>query len=200
MQCQQCGRNALYLFGPGNNIPLCIDCYGKLMAIEFRRMEELERQQDRIEAEMNAMVGFDFKPRVPPRQRPVVLAGNTVLNNIRVSNSQIGVLNTGTIGSIDNAVGLIRESGAPQVAKSLQAIAEGLAADSTLGHEKRDVALELLSGISTEAATPTPRRRTAVARALIVDLAQILSGAAATAQLWVQYGPVIEDFFRSLGA
>jgi len=166
------------------------------MAIEFRKLEERERALDYIAGEMDAIAGFPVTPRLAPRARPVVLAGNTVLNNIRIANSQIGVLNTGTIGSIDNAIGLVRRDGSKEMAEALKALTEAVATSRDLGDDKRDSALELVSAIASEAATPPDRRRTSVARALVVDLASVLGGVAATVQLWASYGPAIKAFFH----
>jgi len=148
-------------------------------------MEEHERLLNFASAELDMAAGLPgFTPRFPPRPRPVVITGNTVLNNIKIANSQIGIVNTGTIGTIDNAVGLIRESGNQDVAKMLATMTEALANDAAIDRRTRDEALELLSAVATEAATPKEARRVTVARALLVDLSQILGGAGAAAQLW----------------
>lgn len=95
MACQQCGRPAIIGIGPNNALHLCVDCWGKVQAIHSRQMEDHERLLNFASAEFDMAAGLPgFTPKFPPRPRPVVVTGNTVLNNIKIANSQIGVVNT----------------------------------------------------------------------------------------------------------
>lgn len=182
--------------GPQNQYVLCLDCWGKFTAIHTTQMETAERLYNFAAAQMDYATGLpELSPRIPPRQRPVILAGNTVLNNIKIANSQVGVVNTGTIGTIDSAISLVRDAGESEIAGVLKTLTEAIANDASVEKHARDSALELVSAIATEAATPRESRRAAVARALVVDFSQVISGAGAASQLWINYAPIIKAFF-----
>lgn len=196
MRCHNCHRNAMFLAGPNGAVPLCLDCNLKLEAMEHRKLDAIGRTLNYIDDQMDATAGLPrMGARFQPQPPPIVIAGDHVLNHIRVSDSHIGILNTGTIGSIDNAIGHLATEGHKDVALSLKMLAEGIAASEALSVPQRRQAMELIDALASEAATPPERRRTAVARALIVDLAQVVGGVASASQLWSTYGPAVSVFF-----
>jgi hypothetical protein len=67
-------------------------------------MENHERRMNYLQDEIAAQVGMPpMGPRFPPRPKPVILGG-VRMNNINVSNSVVGTINTGTIGLIDQSI------------------------------------------------------------------------------------------------
>jgi hypothetical protein len=184
----------MFLAGPERNIPLCLDCNLKLQALQTRQVAELERALNHTVDEMEAIAGFPLGGKFPPRAQPVFV-GKAVLNNIHITDSQIGILNTGSIQSIDSAITLVRNGGDPAVASALASLTEGIARDSTLTADQRRDLVDLVSTIAVEAAAPVGKRRSAVVRALTIDIAQFVSGVAGLAQLWSMYGPIIKAHF-----
>src|SRR3972149_2740749 len=101
MKCYNCANPAMFLVGPENApVPLCLDC-------KARFVQSIALQNDMLEREMNFLIGmaesttgvYGVMPKFPQRQ--VVQLENMTLNNIKVDRSTIGVLNTGTIGTVD---------------------------------------------------------------------------------------------------
>jgi hypothetical protein len=156
-----------------------------------------------LEREMNFLIGmaesttgvYGVMPKFPQRQ--VVQLENMTLNNIKVDRSTIGVLNTGTIGTVDVAVTTLRQSGEPDAAEMFARLTEAVVKDPRLKPETKNQALEFLSILSTEATAPKERRRSLAMMALLERLSSLLSGAAAGAQLWNQYGPMLRRLFSS---
>lgn len=196
MNCQNCKKTAMFLVGPDQKLPLCLDCYVKFSNVMDRQQENLERQLNYIADQFEMTSGIPgIVPRYPPRPPRQVLTGDVTLNHIRVSNSNIGVLNTGTIGTIDSAVGLLQREGDQEAAQALKALTEAVASDQSLDAAKKNEALELLSVIATEGAAPKEKRRGVAMRAVLRDLSAVLGGSAALVKLWEVVGPVIERLF-----
>ncbi|HEY4304744.1 MAG TPA: hypothetical protein VGM82_09765 [Gemmatimonadaceae bacterium] len=185
----------MFLAGPNHEIPLCLDCNLKLQTLQTRQLAEMERALNHTVDQMELIAGFPLGGKFPPRPQPAIIAGGAVLNNIRIADSQIGVLNTGSIGSIDAAITVVRESGSPDLASALKSFTENVAKSPELTTEQRRDLVDLISTLATEAASPPVRRKPAVARAIAVDIAQLISGAASLAQLWSSYAPAVKAFF-----
>ena len=75
---------------------------------------------------MDASLGLPpTGPRFPTRPRPVVVAG-TKLHNINVNNSVVGTINTGSIGTVDQSISALVQSGEPEIAKAIKALSEAI--------------------------------------------------------------------------
>jgi len=103
MKCYNCSNQAMWLVGPEDaRRPLCLDCHLKLV-------QATTLENDMLTREMNFLIGmaeatsgvYGAIPKYP--ERKVVQMGNVALNNIKIDRSSIGVLNTGTIGTLDAA-------------------------------------------------------------------------------------------------
>jgi hypothetical protein len=94
-------------------IPLCLGCYFKYSQIQQREMENHERMLNYLSDQIGFVVGMPaIGPRFPPRPQPVVVQG-AKLNNINVSNSVVGTINTGSIGMVDQSITALVQTGAP---------------------------------------------------------------------------------------
>lgn len=199
MKCHNCSKNAIYWVGRNREtaVPLCLDCYVRVRDIALREMEAHERAINHLTAQMEAMVGLPgILPRYPER-RPVVHTGAMTLNNINVSHSQVGVLNTGTLQNVDATVTVLRSEGNSELAAAVQALAQALVTTHELSDEKKNQALEVLGTLGQEATVPKDKRKPAVVRALINELSSILGGVAALTRMWDAAKALIEKALSS---
>lgn len=189
----------MFLVGAeGSQVPLCLDCNLKFAQMTTLQNDMLERQINYLTGVAEATVGLPgIMPKYPRRE--VVAVGNVTLNNIKVEGSTIGVLNTGTIGTVDSAVTALKQAGDTDAATIFAGITEAVANDSQLRADVKNQILELLSVLSTEATAPKARRRSAAMMPLLERLATLMSGAAALAQLWSQYGSPLRQLFTGVG-
>src|SRR5713226_1340717 len=98
MTCSQCPRPAVVAIGP-QKIPLCVSCHHTLVQSSAMQSRQNQRMMNFLMAQVGEITGFP-QP-IPFPETPIVNAyGSTVLNNITVSNSTIGVINTGSIQSV----------------------------------------------------------------------------------------------------
>jgi hypothetical protein len=198
MKCSNCTNDAMFLVDPeGSKMPLCLDCNLKFVQVTALKNDMLEREINYLTGVAEAMTGL---PGVMPKypQREVVAVGSVTLNNIRIEGSTIGVLNTGTIGTVDAAVTALKQTGDADAATLFTRITEAVANDRQLPADAKNQVLELLSVLSTEATAPKERRRSAAMMPLLERLATLMSGAAALAQLWSQYGPLLRQLFAGV--
>lgn len=194
MQCANCPKNAMYWVGPEKGgAPLCLDCYIRLKDVSLRELEIHEREINFLTSHMESLVGLPgFLPRYPER-RPIVHTGAVNLNNIQISNSQIGVLNTGTIESVNATVNVLRSEGSVELANAVVALIQSLIASTELADAAKNQVIELLGSVAEEAVVPKERRKSSVARALITEISGVLSGVGALAGLWEKVKTILEQ-------
>lgn len=172
MPCYQCSRPAMYQVGE-QNIPLCLECFSKYSQIQQVEVENNERMINHALDQMDAVTGIRLNNgRFPPRPAPVVISG-VKMHNINLSNSVVGTINTGTIGSVDQSISALIQTGEPDLANAVKELSEAILRSADLTLNQRNELIETLSFISAEAATPKDRRRGVVARTLLESAAKI---------------------------
>ena len=117
------------------------------------------------------------------------------MNNINVTNSTVGVLNTGTIQSVDSSVTLLKQSGATDTADAIAKLTEALIECVELSTEQKDNALQLLGTLAMEAVKPPERRQKAVGLSILGSLKDIASTVAALAGAWSHAAPLLQQLF-----
>lgn len=183
----------------GTTVPFCIDCSAKITNILAQLHRQRAETLNYLSDEMAFVAGVrPMGPRFPTPPAPIVHTGGVILNSINVSNSNIGVINTGRIESIDSAVGYLSNTGGKSIADALKALTEAVANTNELAKGQQAEAFELLSLVATEAAYPAEQRRSRAILPTIAQLGSILSATNALSQLWTQYGPAITSFFSSM--
>lgn len=192
-KCHQCDRPALYLVGDAE-VPLCLQCYSLHATIEQRQIAMLDAQAERAIEEMEMIAGVRIRPPKPPMQPPVIISGAT-LHSINVTNSNVGVVNSGDLQQVDTAVSLISSSGDAQLASALKRLTEAVAASTSLDDVQKHEAIELLGAIASEATPPRSRRRVAVARPLLSRLREVLSVSAEVATVAQVALPILAGAF-----
>lgn len=179
-------------------IPLCLDCNLKLAQVTALQLDLCGRMFNYHTAEAEAALGVGgILPRFPERQ--VIQGGSVTLNNIRLDRSVVGVLNTGTIETVDAAVTALGAAHEEGVADAVKALAEAVAASTGATAEQKNQVLEILSVLATEATAPKEKRRSAAMRPLLQELSTHVGAIASLAPLWLQYGPVLVQAFRNWG-
>jgi len=77
-------------------------------------------------------------------ERRVAKTGDITLNNIKLDNSTIGVINTGNIETVDAAVTSLKQSGDQSVRAALLAVSEVLLANAAINNELKNHLVEML--------------------------------------------------------
>lgn len=189
--------------GNGEVIHLCLDCMAKHQHLtqqaEQSRRDQLEilmRAHNYYSYQMDMISGVSTPKYQIPQRAPVLRRNEVTLQNIKIDRSSIAVLNTGSIGSLDLAIGELGNAGESEAAKAFREITQAVASSDDLDTVRKNEVLDTLSIVAAEATVPEPQRRKASMRALLTDTATVLGGVGALAQLWQQFGPVILQLFR----
>lgn len=175
----------------GRKIHLCIDCQLKMEQINARQSEEQERMINFLSDHMASMAGMPpMGPRFPER-KSIIHTGGAILNNINIRDSQIGVVNTGHIQTIDAAISNIRGHGDGELSDALSNLTEAVLAEGIMAEERRKELLELISTLSAEASLPKENRRKSLIRASLAEISQMLQGSAAALAIFERVLPLL---------
>jgi hypothetical protein len=189
----------MYLVGPEDNqIPLCLDCDYKHTQMLAMQNEQMERTLDYLASEMEMIVGLPgVLPRFPKRKVQILQGGNVTLNNIHVSASNIGVLNTGNLQMVDSAITILNQNPtAHEVSRAIARLTDAIAGSTELTPDKKNEAIEVLGGIATAATIPKEQRKTGIVKALLAAIPTSIQTAASVMQIWQQVEPIIKTFFQ----
>ena len=156
----------------------------------------MERQVNYLSAQIDSIAGMPgLSPTFPPAPATVILEGAT-LNNIHVSDSQIGVINTGSIGTVDSAVTVIQSEGNNELASAVVALTEAVLESNELANDEKNEVVELIAALSEEAAAPKQQRKPAVARVLLSRLSDALGGLLLLSGIWDKAQKLFEAAFN----
>jgi hypothetical protein len=196
MRCHNCSKNAMFMVGDDEGqVPLCLDCWTRYQNTALRQIEMAEREINYLTGQMEAIAGVGpIFPRYPER-RPIVQTGPLTLNNIRVTNSQIGVLNTGSIETVDATVNVLKSEGQDELAAAITRLTEEVIKANTIANDQKNQIIELLGALSEEATAPPEKRRLSVVKAMLGNLADALGGVAEIAAVWEAAKAILTKVF-----
>jgi len=199
VKCHNCEKLAIYAVGPvDQQVPLCLDCHLKLTQILAIQNDKLEREMNFIIAQAESVVGLHgVLPRFPERQVRVIQGGTMTLNNISVSNSAIGVLNTGNLEVVDSAISALKSDPATkEISDALKQLTNSIAAAQDLASEEKNEAIEILSVVASEATAPKNKRKASVVNRLLAQFPTLIQTSASLLEIWHTVGPSIISFFK----
>jgi hypothetical protein len=121
------------------------------------------------------------------------------MTEIKISNSTIGILNTGQIKNIESIninIGKLNDAGLDEVADALKNITAAVAESTELAADVKSNTLEQLESLSEQAILPTNERsKPGVMKAVFTTLSGTLTAAGNLAGIWSTWGPAIKKFF-----
>ena len=121
-----------------------------------------------------------------------------LMSEVNITNSTIGVLNTGQMNNIKSIavnIGKLNDSGLKEVAAAINALADAVAVSTELTDELRSSTLDQLESLSQQALLPEKERmKRGVLKALGTALSLTLSAVGGLAEIWSTWGPAIQKF------
>lgn len=190
--CLQCGRPAAVGYSDGRNF--CLDCNLKFQQAQEMIIYRLEREHNRIMDQADMITGIPSVGGRYPERRPPVTMANT-FNTIRIDGSNVGVVNTGTVQSVQVSLTGIQLGGNPALAAALKEMTEAVINSADLQPAQKNDAVQMLNTVATEAAKPADQRHTAVVRIVLAGFSETVKVGASLSALWDRLGPVITNAF-----
>lgn len=120
-------------------------------------------------------------------------------DEIKVSNSMVGVINTGKIETIESIylnTSNLANTGHTELVIALRKVTEATNKSQELTQEQQSELLEQLEEIARQANTsPNKRAAPAVIKAVLSSIAMTIGTGGGLAEIWSTWGPAIKAFF-----
>lgn len=180
MKCHQCDRPAFWSYGK-DSPPLCLHCAEKLQHILNAKFLQNAAMMNRALDDMDFIMPIAAtKGRIPVAEMARAMQRGSVLNNITVTNSNVGVLNTGDLAQIDAFISMTAGSDVAAIGEQLRALVQAVIDSNELDAEAKRETVELLQALSQQLAGS---RKKSVMMSLLTTIEERAKGAAAVVVL-----------------
>ncbi len=188
MKCSQCDKLAIRSM---DGSPLCVE-HWTMMA---NALQEQNRQAmadiNHAEASMDALWGL--APQAPRYQVPppsITHHNNTTVNHINISESIVGVLNTGTADRIQSSVVSIRQTD-PNLADQVKQLVEKVSENTVLTLEARKEVTEQMEFLLSQLVAAPENRNQSVIKSVLASIGMKLALSADLITLWQALVPIL---------
>jgi hypothetical protein len=177
-----------------NSVPLCVDCYYKFEVARTLEFRMLAINANHASAEMASIIGVPNS--FPKMQVPDIPKGPPILNNIKIDNSVVGAINTGTVQSIDVNISRLEQSGNDQVSEKLKTLTQAIANEPSLGDRDKNHLLDQVAYLSEQATSAAKDRKPGMIHAAFAAVGQTATTVAAVATAWKAAEPLLSNLLR----
>ncbi len=190
--CTQCGRPAIINFG-GHN--LCVDHYLKIQQANYLYSTQLAAMHNLLADQLDAGAGYLIRSSRIELPRPPFVGDTLTLNNINVSGSNIGTINTGTIRNLDASITVMENQGNPNLAQAIKMLTEAvLNSNEIIETAKNEIAQQLVILVA-HATAKAEDRSLGLIKSILAGLKNAISVSASLITLWNEVEPLFRATF-----
>jgi hypothetical protein len=158
----------MYGAGEKGQFPLCLDCWNKLQSAHYMQFLINAAGANQALDDMDMITGFRTPGgRIPVAELARAIVKGPVHNSFKISNSSVGVINTGDLARITAVVDLSKTTEVEDVGQKIQALTQAVIdASDIAANDKRDL-IELIEGFAEQTIRS---KKPAVALALLKSI------------------------------
>jgi hypothetical protein len=187
-KCSQCDKPAVVEY---DGIPLCVEHHLKMQQATYLQMSMLAANLNFLQAKISAGTGGIIPPtrmEIPP---PPFIGDNFTLNNINVSESTIGTINTGTVKNLDASITLMQSRGEGDLAAAVKELTQALVDSKETEESVRKEIAEQLEFLVAQATAEPKNRSIGVVKGVLAGIRNSISVAAGLITIWDKVEPLI---------
>ena len=197
MKCHQCEKQAMFILVPDgkSQFPLCLYCSNEFKKGQTDRIRALQQTMEYCDKTIDFQLGFTSQPPVP--MKVAVEVGDVTLNHINISNSNVGMVNTGKIQaeSIDLSIDALIRGNEQELAKAIKDLTTATLQAQQVTDANRNEIIELLAHIAEESIKPPEYRKKSIIMSAISRVGELVSLADGLTKIWEHSSPIIKSFF-----
>ena len=114
---------------------------------------------------------------------------------IKVSESNIGVINSGTIVNLEMGIEVIQNRGDKDLANAVKELTQAVLDSREINDELRREMAEQLEFLVTEALAGKDKQRKGLARRVMSDISQSIATVAGLLTIWNNVQPLLQSYF-----
>jgi len=147
-----------------------------------------------LSAQIDSGMGYmgpSERIQIPP---PPVMGATTTHNYISISESTIGVLNTGTIRNLNNGIGLLETQGLGQIAAAIKEFTEAADRSTEIADTAKKEIIEQLDVLVAHLTASPQERSTGLIKSILGGVRDSVCTAAALIALWDKLIPLVQSY------
>jgi len=193
-KCSQCNKPAVFKYNDGSE--LCVEHHLMMQKAESLRLSMMASYvnalRDDIEAGTGIPPGCLARMKIPN----ITFNGDTLtLNNINVSGSTIGAINTGTIKNLDVSISLLRGKGESELAESIKELIQAIIYSNEIQEDlKNEIAQQLEFLVAQVSADPS-NRNIGVVKSVLARMPSLICVTASLITIWDKLEPLLKSAF-----
>ncbi|MEE8194285.1 MAG: hypothetical protein V3T73_02135 [Dehalococcoidales bacterium] len=198
VRCNQCGKPAITMYT--DEIPLCVDCYGKVAQADFVKQQARHNQMSWLASQLNLTQQYIYQGSgglLPLKQMAIPqppLAGiNYSYSNIQVSDSAVGVINPGTLYTIDTSIDVMQSRGENELAAAIQKLTQEVVNSNEIQNDVKKEIAELLQFLASTASADKDARNKSVVKQVLERLGKLIPAATLAWSIWEKVQPLLES-------
>jgi len=186
-KCNQCDKPAVM----GG---LCVDHYFKLQQAIYLQFSMVAAQFNVTQEYISAGTGGLMPPKriiIPP---PPSLGDNYIFNNINVTESNIGAINTGTAANIDASITIMQNQGNNDLAAAITELTQAIIDSKEIEQSTKNEIAEQLQFLVAQATAEPKIRSLGLVKGILTGIRNTISVAAGLLAIWDKVEPLIRMY------
>lgn len=196
--CSQCNTPAVFDYS-GN--PMCVRHHLMMQQAAWIQFAQSAAWLNFIEGQIAQGTGYILPPNYISIPAPPRMGDNLTFNNINVTDSNVGMVNTGTIQKfehLDASVSVFQQHGDDALAEALRDFTQRLW-DGDLEPTLKEEIAQHVEYLAAQAQAEPERRSMGVARSVVRGVSETLRETASLAGAWTTLQPLLERAIGLLG-
>jgi len=179
MRCYQCPKPAFYHVAD-EEIPLCLDCWHKWQHGAYMQFLQNAAMMNQAADDMDMITGLGrMGGRIPVAELAKAMQKGSVQNNIRITNSTVGVINTGDLARIDAVITLTKDTDVEQVGTAIKAVMEATINAQDIEVATKKEIVELVQSLAEQIVGSQGSRKPSVIMTLVRAIEERAKGVVA---------------------
>jgi len=199
VKCSQCDKPAIVKYA--DKIPLCADCYHKVAQANFMEQQAMHNKLSWLASNLNLIeqdLYLGCGGLLPLKQMTIPQppsAPSYSFNQIKVSESNVGVINTGTLFNLDTSIQVMQNRGDKELANAVRELTQAVLDNNELNDKLKEEIVEQLEFLVTEALASKDKRRKGLTGKIINNISQSVATFGALLTIWNNVEPLLRAYF-----
>jgi hypothetical protein len=199
VKCSQCNKPAIVKYA--DKIPLCADCYHKVAQANFMEQQAMHNKLSWLASNLNLIeqdLYLGCGGLLPLKQMTIPQPPSVPsysFNQIKVSESNIGVINTGTLFNLDTSIQVMQNRGDKELANAVRELTQAVLDDKQITNDLKKEIAEQLEFLVAEAVADREKRRIGVIKGVMSHIGKAISISAALLTIWDKVEPLFRIAF-----
>ena len=197
VKCSQCDKPAIIKYD--NKIPLCVDCYHKIAQAAFMEQQAQHNRLSWLASQMNLTEQHLYQGMggmLPLKQmqipQPPSAGINYSYSNIEVSDSAVGVINPGTLYTINTSIDVMQNRGDNELAAAIKDLTQEVVNSKEIQDDVRKEITELLQYLASAASTDKDTQNKSVVKQVLERLEKLIPAATLAWSIWERVQPLLQ--------